>query len=115
MPFDGKTITDLRVEILQRARARVALRWSQGWDETPERNHWWQFWRKREAWCAHMALEGVEAALLVLLHALGVPWGDEYDLYEWNDEPDRTQGDVLALNDRAIASIADRYEAEDWR
>ncbi len=111
MPFDGTQYVDPRIEALQRARERIAVGWVQGY-EVYARDHWWQFWRAKEKVCALGAIsdndDGIYAdgELLVLLHALGTPFGDSDDLTEWNDEPGRTQADVLALYDRAIDSIS---------
>lgn len=104
MPFDSTWIVDPRIEVLKKGRARIEKSWSQGWDER-FREHWWQFWRRQGSDCAATAIGWDDGALLVLLHEIGAPFGDDCDLYEWNDAPGRTKQDVLDLYDNAIASL----------
>lgn len=62
--------------------------------------------------CAVFAISkqrGIDAlivpALASLAAAAGVP-GDCTNLRRWNDEPDRTQAQVLAVYDRAMETVA---------
>lgn len=85
-------------ELLRYGRRRVARRWAQGEDALdPKRGY-----------CATSALiNGHESpmceAIIALTNAAGVAGGPE--LTDWNDAPERTQADVLALYDRALAGV----------
>lgn len=98
MPFDSAPITSLVIEALREGRARVERGWCQ------------EILAEGNTVCA---LGGVSLALRsrgrpcryyqatrFLCMALGVKY--ETDVMSWNDAPERTQADVLALYDKAI-------------
>lgn len=113
MPFDSTPITNPVIERLRLGRARVAEAWCQKY-----------FSSDGHAVCAaggitrtiaparvtQLAIVDPEYdnALGFLAAALGVP---VYRIAAWNDAPERTQADVLALYDKAIdLAIADALE-----
>lgn len=95
------------LEVLQRGRDRIKKGWCQGayarnasnYAVNPE-------WRDAVAWCAEGACACGEInrevdAIKVLescTHSLS-------PIYKWNDQPRRTQKQVLALFDCAIAKV----------
>lgn len=103
MPFDNSPVTSPVIEALREGRARVERGWCQAVLHAPG-----------GASCALGALckpapgqdtmEPTRAhgwgAIACLEAALGVQYS--FDVAGWNDSPERTQADVLALYDRAI-------------
>ena len=93
MPFDGIELSPI-TKTLMKGRKRIEAGWCQG------------AFRMGGAVCAVGAVSEdpddpvVSTALKVLESAFG---SAVTDIPEWNDSPDRTKEEVLALYDRAIA------------
>lgn len=104
MPFDGNTYADPRLNGLRIARARIAKNWCQDCEIKIERR-WYAPWSFKTSYCAIGAIEDKEDLRMVLLHQLGIPFGDYDDIADWNDAPDRTKEEVLELFDEAIAGL----------
>lgn len=90
------------LEILKRARARVAKGWHQGWYSN---KHIYN--PEPTAWCLKGALGCGEEhfsherweAQVILSQTSGAP---VMGLTKWNDDPGRTQAEVVAAFDKAI-------------
>lgn len=104
-------------DVLIRARELVQRGWCRGWFREPR--PFWKFWQQ-DRYCAVGAViaavgaastidDRVDAALKRLATAMGIPAHDferyavTVPIYCWNDKVGRTQGQVLAAFDRAIA------------
>lgn len=97
MPFDGTPVTNLVIEALREGRARVERGWCQGVWSTPS----------GDRVCAAVALHGhlqvvIDDAIGILATVIGITPPTVYKVVLWNDAPERTQSDVIALYDRAI-------------
>lgn len=102
MPFDGTHyITEDHIRsILRQGRARVERGWCQNHYEQHRR--WYEFGKPKASYCLLGAINEDEDAIIPLLHAIGLPFGDFEDLWEWNDAPERTKEEVLAVFDAAL-------------
>jgi hypothetical protein len=95
-------------QVLTEARKLIAQGWTQG--------EYKRVINGVECWCISGAIHqatsydepsGLEfAALFLSLRADDFYLSSSTNLIEWNDAPDRTQEEVLALIDRAIAKEA---------
>lgn len=102
MPFDSLSATSPVIEVLREGRARIERGWCQHVGYTDGRR------------CVMTAMVGtdtptVKSACTALYKAGG--FKDNADAVTWNDAPDRTQADVLALYDKAIdIAVAEEME-----
>ncbi len=98
MPLDGTQVTNPVIEMLREGRAKIERGWCQRISLSPT-----------GAVCALGALSEpsgfikITAATEALRAAAGA--GHLSEISRWNDSPERTQADVLALYDRAIAMV----------
>lgn len=97
------------LEILEAGRARIEKGWCQGhYALTAESEIPLSATGPPAAWCAIGALIDVQSRPFPreadnFLEAAVMEWSGYANVLRWNDEPGRTQADVLALYDRAIA------------
>ena len=88
MPFDGGSLPQVAQTLIE-GRARVARAWSQGRGRGPG-----------GAVCAALAVGCDPEAMTLLIKAIGCRC-----LPFWNDAPERTQAEVLAAFDCALALV----------
>ncbi len=95
MPFDGTQLSPTTQALIE-GRRRIEAGWCQ------------KTMRTREGVCAVAAVSHCpDAVTTTLQKALG-----RWNIAAWNDEPDRTKQDVLALYDRAIAISLNSFQME---
>lgn len=103
MPFDGKLLVqDEVLALLEDGLAKVRGGWCQNTPYTLTAKH------RPQSFCTLSAIGAFEWGISVytepasdlLVNAAGV--ASDNKLIWWNDDPDRTQADVIALYEKAI-------------
>lgn len=92
------------VEILRRARERIARGWCQHVNARAADGREVEPSDRAVEWCAVGAVWRDVDALLAVERVLQLR-GFSDALWVWNDQPGRTQAEVLALFDEAIADL----------
>jgi hypothetical protein len=101
MPFDGTNLDENR-KVLIEARRLIKRGWCQ------------RDYKNRDRVCLHRALteaallapnysEALQAAFSRVLAVIPPNPVSRYIIQDWNDEPGRTQEEVLAVLDRALS------------
>lgn len=99
------------IDILKRARALVERGWCQGTYSRDERGVASLSKSQDCSWCSVGALDtaaGSDSDKYLAAYdelATAITPGGDVGVVKWNDAPGRTQAEVLAMFDRAIASL----------